>query len=229
MHDFLELIQEIDLIVESYRNKSIVFASTRKSDGSMVTDFDLLLSDRMKAYFQKHFPNHNFFSEEDYNELTFPAIIVDPLDGTNGFIEKSYECCVSIAIMNTPDIKDPSNQAFIYDLFQKKPVFPTDAILVSKNEWKKGLHIQSSKNLNFFPFGSIAFKLKLIADNMGEAVISRQPKAIWDIAAGTILTYRQGIRFTANGQELTQLDQIYYEPNLVWARDDFREKNQEIL
>ena len=229
MYDFSELAYEIDLVVESYRNKSISFASSRKNDGSMVTEFDLLLSNTMKAYFQKHFPLHNFFSEEDHHELTFPAIIVDPLDGTNGFIEKSYECCVSIAIMNTPDITDPSNEVFIYDLFQKKPVFPSNAILVSKNEWKKGLHINSSKNLNFFPFGSIAFKLKLIADNMGEAVISRQPKAIWDIAAGTILAHRKGIRFTSGNKEITRLDQVYYEPNLVWARDNFREQNQDIL
>ena len=76
-----------------------------------------------------------------------------------------------------------------------------------------------SENCIFIPKGSIAFKLGLLAVNAFDFVFSYRSKNIWDIAAGTLLCQRQGIRLYQKGHEIKNLCKPKYEGPLLWCRD----------
>ena len=66
---------------------------------------------------------------------------------------------------------------------------------MSRTEWDKGFFKSEEleKSICIAPKGSIALKLGYLASGSCEFVVSKQPKNIWDIAAGTILCKERGI------------------------------------
>jgi len=197
--------------------------SSKKKDGTWVTSLDLNLSNLFKDFFSKKHPEFNFYSEEDFDRLIFPSVIVDPIDGTRGLIDKSYESSISIALMYSNDLSDIRNDFFIYAPFELKlPGIDDDSILVSKMEKMSGMHIGD----DYIAIGSIALKLLILSKEMGGAVISRRPKNIWDIAAGTQLLHRLGYSFFSEGEEILKLDKKLYRPPLIWGKRSFLKKKK---
>ncbi|MEJ7838465.1 MAG: 3'(2'),5'-bisphosphate nucleotidase CysQ [Thermomicrobiales bacterium] len=74
-----------------------------KSDGSPVTDADLAADTLIRAALQQHFPNDALMTEEGADDLvrldSSRCWIVDPLDGTAQFINRSGEFDVMIALI----------------------------------------------------------------------------------------------------------------------------------
>ena len=159
-------------------------------------------------------------------------IILDPIDGTKEFVKGIPECAVSLAILNSPEINDSKNFAWIYNPFnhfeissnhlplQKKLKKCIDSF-VSKTEWNENLYQTEFFNqFNIIPKGSIAYKLGLLANFQCDFIITQRPKHIWDIAAGTILCHRQGFKFYEDNCELVKLDQLKLRANLIWCRPE---------
>ena len=180
--------------------------------------------------------SYAFFSEEEFGELTFPAAILDPIDGTRELVKGRPECAVSLALMKTPKLDDPSNYGWLYNpfsgfsldsstLFVPSHNRSTQKILgmVSRTEFERG-HFQEFMHLNpkidITPRGSIAFKLGLLASGGCDFVFSLSPKNIWDIAAGTVLCAQRGIVLYQNGVRVERLDQVKMGGILLWATDD---------
>ena len=221
-------------------NATEALSLSEKEDRSLVTEIDHLVSKIIKEKLLLHpkYSSHAFFSEEDYDTLKFPCVILDPIDGTNELIKGRPECVVSLAIMNSSEIAGEKNYGWLYNPFtgfslDSNNVFHSHLNrssqqtlgLVSRSEWHKGhFHNIKNKNIVAVPRGSIAFKLGLLASGACDFVISSAPKNIWDIAAGTILLQRRGISFYCNRELVTHLDQVRYDATLLWCQSSLAPK-----
>ena len=204
----------------------------QKEDHSLVTEVDLFISGLLKKELSG-MDNFNFYCEEDHDELSFPAIVLDPIDGTKGLAKGLAECSFSLAIMK--DSKIDGGWGWIFNPFtgfeicSDDPFFPAInyqknflSCLVSRSEWEKGLYKKETSNSNIFvtPKGSIALKLGFLASGACEFVISKEPKSIWDIAAGTILCKQRGIKFYLGKVEQKSLDVKRLNSPLIWCREE---------
>ncbi|MDO9183031.1 MAG: inositol monophosphatase family protein [Bacteriovorax sp.] len=206
----------------------------QKNDNSLVTEIDFFVSEFLKQKLSEHeeYAEYSFFSEEDFKAYTFPCAILDPIDGTRELVRGRPECAVSLALMKTPDIDDPSNFAWLYNPFSgfnidtNIPFIQTTDksihkvfTFVSRSEFHNGRYDKYLNNpqIDITPRGSIAFKLGLLASGACDFIVSLESKNVWDIAAGTILCSQRGIHFYENGKRITKLDRQTYNGALIWV------------
>lgn len=172
-----------------------------KSDGTIVTEFDLWVSNLIKDELKSSLPDVSFYSEEDIGEFQFPVAILDPIDGTRELAEFIPQCAVSFGIYYSEDYSDQRNFSWIYNpftgfevcsesLLSTKP--KSDVVLVSRTEFEAGLYTEHDENI--MAVGSIAYKLALLASGECKGVITKRDKNIWDIVAGIHLCYLAGIK-----------------------------------
>jgi myo-inositol-1(or 4)-monophosphatase len=199
-----------------------------KADLSQVTEVDQLISEFVKS--SPLADGFHFYSEEEHGELVFPALILDPLDGTRDFLKSRPECAVSAAWMKSPFL-NADHFAVVFNPFtgftidstllapwQPKPQLAPWTGMVSRTEWENGLYpFRETDNYQIIPRGSIAFKLALLASGGCDFVVSLRPKNVWDIAAGTLLAKQRGIEFWSAGKKIESLDATHYSPPLIWA------------
>ncbi len=199
-----------------------------KTDGTFVTSLDLALSDLIEGVSREHYTDCSFYSEENFNVLSFPALVVDPLDGTREYLAKRPEWAISVALFESEDfhgegwIYNPMSQ----DLFHSGVVKPRDTSKrsylgeVSRSEWDEGLFKKNKfPHLSLKPMGSIAFKLGHLSRGDCDFVVSFRPKNIWDVAAGTLLAKAAGYKFYSAGKVVTKVQKLY-EPPLIWCHED---------
>jgi myo-inositol-1(or 4)-monophosphatase len=219
------------------------FEVRRKPDKSVVTNIDEKISAIVKNEMKNIFGDkYKFYCEEDHDQLNYPAIILDPIDGTKGLVTGTYECSVSLAIMETSDLSKGYGWIFnpftgfsiasddvTLDLTSRQVGYPIG--LVSRSEWDKGTFKDIKlDDIILAPVGSIAFKLGLLAAGACHFIISAHPKNIWDIAAGSILCQQRGIfMFNKEGIEVSELNDPYITGPMFWCRKDFTHKILNII
>lgn len=223
-------IPGINALVDRYPKAAIQF----KQDGSPVTELDLFLSSHVEHLMELHFKDITFYSEEKFEEWKFPLLALDPLDGTREYIEGRDEWALSIGIfadenfegegwVYNPKRKECFDEATISP-FKRKKIYLGE---VSRSEWKKGLFADKSTEKFFVePVGSIAYKLGRLANGKCDFVVSLRPKNIWDIAGGSLLCKKAGLKFYSRGKEVTSVQKLY-EPPLIWCHEElFSELSQ---
>jgi myo-inositol-1(or 4)-monophosphatase len=194
-----------------------------------VTELDLFLSSHVEQLMEKHFPGITFYSEEKYSEWKFPLLALDPLDGTREYIEGRDEWALSIGVFADENFE---GEGWIYNP-KKKEDFTQDVPKyeftykscyrgeVSRSEFNKGLFERVNDEGKFIihPVGSIAYKLGRLAYQNSDFVVSLRPKNIWDIAGGTLLCKKAGLKFYSRGMEVTSVQKLY-EPPLIWCHEE---------
>jgi myo-inositol-1(or 4)-monophosphatase len=232
------LKSNIDKILEDFSNKDL----NHKSDGSPVTKVDLMISSKMNEYFEKQLPQHTFFCEENHGELCYPAVIIDPIDGTRGLLDGTLESSISIAIMEQSVINE-SDHGIIYNPFNGYYIDSQTVVknldskpknllkgMVSRSEFKADLFEDySDQGIFILPMGSIAYKLGLLAGGMIDFVITKRPKHIWDVAAGSVLCEQAGLK--CYGPDLKELKEFPKKltPPILWCRENEKENIVKIL
>lgn len=226
-----------DVFASSSWSKKL--SSELKADRSIITKIDKEISDIVKKEVSNLLDNGwTFFSEEDHLDLDFPAIILDPIDGTRELSQGIGECSVSLAFAYSSDLSDPKNRAMLYnpftgytvtteDLFIKAPSFYKSDFLgmLSRSEWKKGEYFDiEAENIRVVPRGSIAFKLGLLASGACDFVFTTRPKNIWDIFAGTILCNQRGILAYNRSNEFKKLESVKIDGPIIWTRPELIEE-----
>ncbi len=228
----LELTTKLEEIFGPDASKKLKI--DHKADWSQVTEIDHFVSLKLKEMLKAipQYAHYHFFSEEDYGDYQFPCAIVDPIDGTRELVKGRAECAVALALMNSPQIDDPLNEAWIYNPFSGFSVetgLPYVRALnkstqkylsfVSRTEYHQGLYREFMNHplIDLTPRGSIAFKLGLLASGACDFIISLADKNVWDIAAGTILCFQRGFSFYENGIKISTLDRPLYTGKLIWA------------
>ena len=222
---------QINHLVEKYPQAAI----TIKNDGSPVTELDLLLSAYIESLMEEHFPQVTFYSEENYSDWKFPLLALDPLDGTREYIEGRDEWAISLGLFENDSfdgegwVYNPKTGECFDDSkvinFHKKPVYRGE---VSRSEFKNGLFEgKDSSRFSISPVGSIAYKLGRLSGNKCDFVVSLRPKNIWDIAGGTLLSKKAGMKFYSQGKEVTKVQKIYEAP-LIWCHEEIFSELSEV-
>jgi myo-inositol-1(or 4)-monophosphatase len=205
----------------------------RKSDSTIVTQVDKEISDFIKLETASLVTDagYHYFSEEDPVSFGFPAIILDPIDGTRELAKGLGECVVSLAIMSSSS----EGFAWIFNPFTgfeissssdfiQPTVFNQEKLhgYVSRSDSARGVFkdVELGSSISIAPRGSIAFKLGLLASGACDFVYSRTPKNVWDIAAGTLLCWQRGYKLFQNEKEIVSLDQLKFDGELYWCREE---------
>ncbi len=190
-----------------------------------VTEADHALDDLLHEALVR--PGEGWLSEEtvdDGRRLGMDRVwVVDPIDGTRGFLAGRPEWCVSVALaskgaITAAGILNPWTDETWLAERGGAVVLNGGAANVTDHESLDGVLILGSRSeirwgiWNRFrgaPFrvqtiGSIAYKMALVAAGKGDAVISLEPKNEWDVAAGALLVEAAGGVVTdANGRPMS--------------------------
>lgn len=216
--------------IQDLLNKFPEAVVTKKPDGSPVTELDLALSELIEEFARRHYPDHCFYSEENFKDFRFPLLALDPLDGTREYISGSPEWAMSIGVFPASKFE---GEGWVYNpvlkeefssgeaRFEQKEIYRGE---VSKSEWGSGLFKNfDSEKFKLSPVGSIAYKLGRLSGGLCDFVVSLRPKNIWDIAGGTLLCQEAGIKFYSNGKEVAEVRPLYDSP-LIWCRPEIKDE-----
>lgn len=241
--NYIELLSTLEKIkldvchfIDKNLNKSGHFEIKEKIDKTLVTNVDIYISDLFKEKIIQKYPFLNFYSEEDTESFQFPMVILDPIDGTKELALGVGECAVSFGIYFSGRFDDERNFSWIFNPFNGFCISSSDSVvksktlygkkflaLISRTESEKGLFENDDKTI-YHSIGSIAYKLGLLAAGSADFVISRRPKNIWDIMAGSHICYKRGLKFKSQGKVIIKLEEKTINDNLVWYPEDIEEK-----
>ena len=226
-----------DAILEIYQGD---YGTSTKNDDSPITDADLKSNEIIKEILSQ--TEHGILSEEDKDDLARLSQetiwIVDPLDGTSDFIDKTGEFTVMISL-----IKNKIPILGVIGWPTEKTIFVAQkgsgAFKFSNNEWMKisvtktsditkcrtigSRHHLSDKEKSFIKkigiedFTSIGSSLKVgkISSGQAEAYITTTNKMKeWDSAASYCIISEAGGKMTDMlGNDLTYNNEDVYHQN----------------
>ncbi len=211
------------------------FGARLKADDSPVSEADMAAHKIIVAGLEKFDPNSIIISEESYKDSDVPpnAWLVDPLDGTKGFLNKKDEFTVNIAYMKNYEpvfgivympTKDKlyvgyDNKAYV-QIGDKKQNIKTrkqsqTVIICSSLRHDNETALQDyllkhdlDKELEFIKIDS-SLKFCLVADGTADLYIRLAPTYIWDSAAGdAVLRATGGGLLTPEGAKFTYDKQV---------------------
>ncbi len=211
-----------------------------KHGNSPVSQADKEIDDFLRYAFSQRRPDYGWLSEEtedDTNRLNQKRVaIVDPIDGTRGFINGSKEWCISAAI-----VEDGSpTEAVLYcpALEQTFAASTTNGLVLEnverhENAGRQTPIVTGSKKLietidaletqpfNTVPFvPSLAYRLAMVAVGQLDAAFARPGASEWDIAAADLILREAGCKLTnPQGQTLEYNKQKVGSPALVAAHN----------
>lgn len=215
---------ELDLLVEAVRagageamaryGKPV--ETRRKADGSPVTAADMAVDAAIADVLRRARPDYAWLSEEsaDPPEQRRAALawIVDPIDGTRGFLDRGDEFCIAAALTcaGAPvaaAILQPTLDR-LYTASQGAGAFCNgERLTVSAKAEPERARIQGGKaafrtpGLNLTPINALCLALARVASGEADAVASIGPKSDWDLASGALLVIEAGGIATQAGGE----------------------------
>jgi 3'(2'), 5'-bisphosphate nucleotidase len=226
-----------NIILETYHND---FKTSTKDDDSPVTDADLKSNETIKRILSQ--TEHKILSEEDNDDLSRLSKeiiwIVDPLDGTSDFIDKTGEFTVMISLIknkkpilgvigwpteNTLFVAQKGSGAFKYSNDKWEKISVTQVSEVSKCRTVGSRHHLSDKEklfvkkLGIEDFTSIGSSLKVGKISSGEAeayITTTNKMKEWDSAASYCIVLEAGGKMTdISGNDLTYNNKNVFHQN----------------
>ena len=102
--------EKFDFIIETVKNcgdkardlQTMVHRSYKK-DGTVLTEADLYVSDRVEKAVEKNFPSSNFITEESlgvFSKEVDYTFILDPIDGTDAYSQGLPSWAVSLGVLD---------------------------------------------------------------------------------------------------------------------------------
>ena len=230
-------IEAGNTILEIYHND---FKTSTKDDNSPITDADLKSNEIIKRILSQ--TKHKILSEEDNDDLsrlTEKTIwIVDPLDGTSDFIDKTGEFTVMISLIknkkpvigvigwpteNTLFVAQKGSGAFKYSNNTWGRISVTQVSEISECRTVGSRHHLSDKEKYFIEklgiedFTSVGSSLKVGKISSGEAeayITTTNKMKEWDSAASHCIILEAGGKMTdMSGNELTYNNKNVYHQN----------------
>jgi myo-inositol-1(or 4)-monophosphatase len=221
--DFEQTITIIDKLYESLgiflldlsleANYEVLY----KSDGSPVSELDLLINDYVESYIHHNLSDFQLISEEKFQNCEIVSdnlVVLDPLDGTENFVSGIPIWGVGIAVylksklfsgvVYFPEIRkfECSKNTKIGKLkgYQRmsKPLHTTRISGYSSNHGD--LTLKNTSDSESRIYGSALFNLVLTANKAITYVPSPYGSWIWDIAPGLIMCLERGFTVYVDGQ-----------------------------
>lgn len=198
------------------------FSHELKQDNSPLTKADMLSHDLLVQYLREEFPTCAIISEEDEFEQhideTTNVWVIDPLDGTKDFVNKTGEFSIMLALLDTsrtpiagfvyaPAIDtlwyaQKNYGAYRLQNSKKTQIFTSNEstldqarLIKSRNHFSKSDQELCDKLRlnNFIKLGSAGIKLCTIAQGDAEICFySTSGMGIWDIAPAHIILQEAG-------------------------------------
>lgn len=184
----------------------------QKSGNSPVSQADFAVDKYLREQLLAKNPDYGWLSEETDDSVDrlekSTLFVVDPIDGTRGFLAGSKQWCISIALVhnNRPVIgvlECPALQE-TYLAVAGKGCFLNGNEITIKDSMKVNT-ITGSRKLNaellehddldmdvldFVP--SLAYRLAMVANNQVDAAIARPGAHDWDLAAADVILHEAG-------------------------------------
>ncbi len=214
------------------------FEVREKAPGDPVTDADMAVDASLREALRGPRPDYGWLSEESAEHASRQAAprtwVIDPIDGTKGFIEGNHEWVISAALVEAgapiaAAILSPVTGDF-YDAVLDggcrhdgaaarctEVASLAEATLgSSRNEQRRALWSDHVGDATIQVVDAIAYKLALVAVGQLDGTIAMRPKSDWDIAAGHLLiTEAGGLMSDADGNALIYNRDEIRHPNLV--------------
>ena len=224
-------------ILEIYQND---YEISTKNDDSPITDADLRSNEVIKKILSQ--AEHDILSEEDKDDLARLSQemiwIIDPLDGTSDFIDKTGEFTVMIALIKnkkpilgvigwptekTLFVAQKGRGAFRFSNDQWSKISVTKISDIPKCRTVGSRHHLSDKEKSFIEklgiedFTSIGSSLKVGKISSGEAevyITTTNKMKEWDSAASYCIISEAGGKMTdMSGNDLTYNNEDVYHQN----------------
>lgn len=215
MKILLQAVREAGSAIMALQENEI--GVTTKANREVVTKADLLANEILQTHLLRHFPDSGWLSEETVDELDRlhheRVWIVDPIDGTQEFIQHIPEYAISVALVEKgipllASVFNPATGELFYAIkdegaWQNEKKIHCHAddlsdllILASRSEYARGEWHAFEAYQRIERVGSIAYKLALVAAGRAQATFSLGPKNEWDIAAGVLIVQEAGGKVT---------------------------------
>lgn len=154
--------------------------------------------------------------------------VVDPIDGTNSFVQGIAEFAVSIGLVEGDRavlgvVCNPAAGEVYHAVegggawlngapvrVSKREGMPR--VFCSRSELRRGELGGFAESCTLDPLGSTAYKMVKVADGTGDAFVSFGPKHEWDVCGAEVIVREAGGRVTGLGGEPFR----YNQPNPSW-------------
>ena len=259
LQDILNPIEETvrkasDAIMEVYKKDT--FEKEIKSDGSPVTEADNAANKIILDSLELITPNIPVISEETFNKHEqnpdVPYWLVDPLDGTREFINKSEEFTVNIALIQNGSaifgiVGAPATSEIWHgSIFDESKALSKEPdggnkklrVVMSKSHQteadKNLLKLLNNKNIDYqvVEKGS-SLKLCALADDQADIYPRFGPTSEWDIAAGNavLVGYGGSVSLLDSGMPLpyNKQDTILNSPFVACRNQEIKDRYFPIL
>lgn len=188
-----------------------------KEGGSPVTEADMAVDAYLRTTLCAERPDYGWLSEESADDLSRlerdSAFIVDPIDGTRGFMAGDERWCVSLAVVRSgrpvvaalfaPAIDEfytaiAGRGAFLRDRRLAVSGWPSlrKAKLAGPRGWLKSPRLERSGALQQPHVPSLAYRLAATASGAVDAAFASPRACDWDLAASDLLVHEAGGRLT---------------------------------
>ena len=189
-------------------------AHVLKERGDPLTEADLAVDGVLRQMLPR--PGEGWLSEEtgdDRERLSCARVwVVDPIDGTQEFIDGVPEWCVSIGLVEygipvAGGILNPATMETVLGgsglgvtlngeavrAWPRRRGLAGALVLASRSEIQRGdWERYADAPFAVRPCGSVAYKLGLVAAGLADATWTLAPKNEWDVAAGAALVRAAG-------------------------------------
>lgn len=215
----LELLVEIgqaagDLALRYFRRSPTVRS---KRGGAIVTDADTEVDAFLRSSLLAERPAYGWLSEESVDvpadRLRESVFIVDPIDGTRGFVEGDDRWCVSLAVVRDGRpivcalLAPARGEIFTAvagggawsggaRLTVSRAASLRDASLAGPRGWLRTAAIRSTGAALESHVPSLAYRLAMVAAGRFDAAFASPNANDWDLAAADLLVHEAGGKLT---------------------------------
>ena len=217
-----DLSADLELILAAAQQAAAIAMSffkrapeiTIKGDSSPVTEADLAIDVFLHDFLRAARPEYGWLSEEREDDgsrhKAARSFVVDPIDGTRGFIGETDEWCISIGIVEAGRpiigvLYCPSNQ-MVYTaakdqgafcsgirLDAKRPIGDGELRFAGPKPVARALQEHSKTPVKAMPYvASLALRLAMVAEGRLDATMVKPNSALWDIAAANVILAEAG-------------------------------------
>jgi len=211
--------QDLDLLRDVVRQAGDIAAAAYhandskkwdKADSSPVTDADIAVNDFLAEALQAERPDYGWLSEETKDDSSrherVRSFVVDPIDGTRSFIDRTSNFTVCVAIIEDGQsiagvvfnpLKDELYEAYIGGgaKLNGAAIKTKDRDAIEGCEmvgYPRKFRRLDFPNINCRIANSMAYRMVLVACAEADAALAFTPKSDWDIAAAALIASEAG-------------------------------------
>jgi len=181
-----------------------------KEKGHPVTDADIAVNDYLAETLRSARPDYGWLSEEtkdDHSRHACPrSFVVDPIDGTRAFIDRTPNFAVSIAVIENGQsvagvvlnpLKDELYEASLGGgaRLNGKPLTVRDHDTIENINmvgYPRKFRRLGFPKMHVTIANSMAYRMCLVVSGVADATIAFTPKSDWDVAAAALISTEAG-------------------------------------